>query len=328
MPPRRPVRAQKPAITKKGGSAVNLIDATLPNYKNDGKTRIAVIQTGSWGDNINSTLMFIPLKNKYKNCVLDVHTSTMYGSAFDNNPYIDNIYRYEAHSKRDALHLTTMIPDHIKNCNYDIIVAPHPMFNQQHWTSIKNTHLGTNLVCAWIRALENLEVDYDLPLETVLRLTDQEVERARNLINRIPKREKNILMEIHGESGQSHWTPEWTIRVGKYLLQRDYNLLISRVSDGPDIDQLRQVSKSKVHFIGELSLRECAEVFNHCDAFLSISSGLSNACNTNWCKKTGMWFESTNSPAASSNVIRSENKNFWHYNNLDGYISLLHDKGL
>jgi ADP-heptose:LPS heptosyltransferase len=272
--------------------------------------------------------MLIPLKNKYQNSVLDVHTSTLYGSAFDNNPYITNLYQYEANSKRDALHLTTLIPDHIKKCNYDIIIAPHPMFNHGNWTSVKNPHLGTNLVCAWIRAIENLDVDYCLPLETVLKLRPQEIERAHALLQRIPKRDKNILMEIHGESGQSHWNQEWTIRIGKYLLQKNFNLLISRVSDGPDIDTLRGVAKGKVHFIGELSLRECAEVFNHCDAFLSISSGLSNACNTNWCKKDGLWFESTNSQVASSNIIRSENKNFWYDNNLDGYISLLHDKGL
>lgn len=307
---------------------MNLCNSVLPNYSDDKRIKIAIIQTGSWGDNINSTLMLKPLRSKFTNSILDIYTSSLYHTAFVNNPYIDHLFQYEAHTKRDALHLTTIIPDEIKGIGYDIVMTPHPMFNHEKWTSIKNPHIGTNLICAWIRAIENLDVPYELPLETILQLTPAEVDRASTFVNKLPQRKKNILMEIHGESGQSHWNREWTVRVGKYLLQNDYNLLVSRHTDGPDIDELRQISKNKTHFVGELSLRECAEVFNHCDAFLSISSGLSNACNTNWCKKDGLWFEATNSPVASSNVIRSDNKHFWHDNNLDGYISLLHAHGL
>ncbi len=300
----------------------------LPNYQNDDHHKIAIIQTGSWGDNINSTLMLQPLKQKYPDCIIDVYTSTLYHSAFVNNPYIHRLIQYPATQKNEALHLTLLIPDYIKNVGYNTVLAPHPMFNHGNWTSVKNPQLGTNLICAWVRAIEDLNADYTLPLETILRLTPTETSNVASFLSKIPNRKKNILMEVHGESGQTHWTPEWTVRVGKYLTQKDYNLFISRSFDSGDIDELRRFAPGRVYFAGKLSIRECAELFNHCDAFLSVSSGLSNACNTNWCKKTGQWFEVTNSPAATSSVIRSENKIFYHDNNLDGYISLLHDHGL
>ena len=296
----------------------------------DKQIKIAIIQTGSWGDNINSTLMLKPLKQKFPDSIIDVHTSTTYASAFKNNPYINNLIQYQANDKNEALHLTLTIPPMLMGHNYNITYAPHPMFNPENWTSINHPEIGDNLICAWIRALEHTDVPYTMPLETILQLTDEEVNRVQEYCQHVPdmQNRRAILMEISGESGQTFWSPSWTIEVSKYLLNGSTNLFISRKNDSNDVQELRALAPGCVHFVGQLSIRECAELFNRCHAFFSVSSGLSNACGTNWCKKDIKWFEVVNSPAVTSAPIRKEVKTFWYINDCDKFIEILKSKGV
>lgn len=327
--------ATKPPIIIKPKPRVKTqkLSTHIPTPKNTdagGKMKIAIVQTGSWGDNINSTLMLKPIKAKYPDCVLDVHTSSFYGSAFHNNPYIDNLIEYPADSKNDAIHLTLLIPDMIKTHNYELVFAPHPMYNHGNWSSIVNPHIGVNLICAWIRALEHADIKYDMPLETVLRLTSEEIAKVDHYLSFVPnlKQRRNILMEVHGESGQSFWDPEWTMKVCAYLMDGNTNIFFSRKNDCHDVRELKKMGNDQVHFVGHLSLRECAHIFNQCQAFFSVSSGLSNACNTNWCKNDIKWVECINSPAVNSSPIRSSDKLFWYQNDKDAFISKLKEIGL
>ena len=89
----------------------------IPKYQNDGITKIAIIQGGAWGDNINSTLMLKPLRTHFPDAIIDVHTSTNYGNAFHNNPYISNIIQHECHDKNSAINLAIAIPPHLVNSN-------------------------------------------------------------------------------------------------------------------------------------------------------------------------------------------------------------------
>lgn len=299
----------------------------IPLYeKTDKRTKIAIIQTGSWGDNINSTLMLPPLHKKYPNCIIDVYTSTYFESAFHNNPLITNLIRHTADSKQSALHLTLTIPKNVENRGYDLVLAPHPMFNPDNWTSINTPSLGINIICAWIRALEHNDIPYKMPLETVLRLTTQEVHKVNRFCTAIPKfnDRDNILMEVQGESGQSFWDHTWTMDVCKHLLQNPkVTIYISRKHDGSDVAELQQIAPGRIYFVGGLSLRECAELYNKCKAFFSCSSGLSNACNTNWCKNNIIWIETTNSPSVTSAPIRSSGKTFWHENDKPAFLHML-----
>lgn len=295
-------------------------------YAPGGNMKICIIQTGSWGDNINSTLMLPPIKKKYPDSTIDVYTSTLYGSAFTNNSYIDNIVEHHADAKNPALHLTITIGEKINECGYDLVLSPHPMFNHGNWTSIKNPQLGTNLICAWIRALEHNDIDYELPLHTVMSLTESEKANVNRYLERIDMNHRNILMEVHGESGQTFWSDEWTMKVAKYLLDGNTNLFISRKNNGSDISELHNAHPGKVHFVGGLSIRECAELFNRCNAFFSVSSGLSNACNTNWCKKDIQWIEVVNSPAVTSAPIRADGKVFWYDNDIESFLAMLRNR--
>tara|TARA_R110000751_G_C13762130_1_gene479322 strand:+ start:863 stop:1909 length:1047 start_codon:yes stop_codon:yes gene_type:complete len=293
------------------------------SYKPSKKQRIALIQTGSWGDCINSTLMFKPLKEKFANSTIDVYTSTYHSSAFHNNPFIDNIIKFNANRKETALHLMTLIPNKIMKYGYDMLYNPHPMINPGRWSSEKHPELGENLIYSWVRSLEDQNIKVDLPLETIMELTKEEIKRVDDFCSPVNMDCRNIIMEIHGESGQTFWDHRWTQKVGEYLLDHNTNLFISRKHTGDDIANLKDIARNRIIFAGDLSIRECAELFNRCDIFFSISSGLSNACNTNWCKKDIVWVEAVNSLACSSSPIRSKGKIFWHENDVDKFINML-----
>lgn len=291
-------------------------------------TKIAIVQTGSWGDNVNSTLMLKPLKAKYPNCRIEVHTSTYYASAFVNNPLIDKLIKHPSSNKQSSIHLSCIVTP--KLTGYDIIFNPHPMYNGDKWTSVKHPEMEANLILAWVRALEDQGVEYELPLETILELTPKEIGNVNAFCGKIPNFDgsRNILMEVFGESGQSFWNPSWTMAVGKHLLNGETNLFISRRENSKDVAELQRHAPGKVFFAGGLTIRECAELYNRCQAFFSVSSGLSNACNTNWGKNDITWVETTNSGAVTSAPVRAEGKIFWHNNNLNAFIAMLREKSI
>jgi hypothetical protein len=164
-----------------------------------------------------------------------------------------------------------------------------------------------------------------------LRLTEQEINRVANFCKKIKdmKKARNILMEVHGESGQTFWNHHWTIDVAKHLLaDPKTNLFISRRHNSSDVEELQRHAPGRVYFVGDLSLRECAELFNRCQAFFSVSSGLSNACNTNWCKNDITWVETTNADSVTSAPIRNDGKIFWYQDDRGAFLKMLKDRGI
>lgn len=305
----------------------------IPFYEAGPTTRIALLQPGSWGDNINSTLMFKPLRAKWPDCTIDVFTSTSFGSAFHNNPYIHHLHETPSNTKQEALHQLVTIRPLLENRGYNAIFCPHPMVNPDKWTAIKSG-LGPNLICAWVRALEDADIPYELPLETILKLTHEETSKVDRFCKPINMERRNILMEVQGESGQTFWNNDWTMRVSRHLISDpNTNLFISRRHTAEDILELSREAPGRVHFAGGLSIRECAELFNRCDIFFSVSSGLSNACNTNWCKKNGRWIETVNGDGHGGSVvnsapIRSEGKIFWYDNDLGQFLQMLRNNNI
>jgi hypothetical protein len=294
----------------------------IPPKKGD-KFSVAIIQPGCWGDNINSTLMFKPLKAKYPDCQLDVYTTNPYASAFCNNPYIDHIISVDSKGKNECLHFMFTYDELLLHSHYDLKLNGSPLHNPGGW-ACKYSELGENLILSWANTLDHSHIDYDLPLETILQLTQNEINRADSFFENHTTGHSGpfVLMEIEGESGQSFWNHEWTESVCDYfILKHSATVFISRRMRTGEIESLQNRHNDKVIFAGDLSIRECAQLFNHCNAFFSVSSGLSNACNTNWCNKSTKWVEVTNSIACSSAPIRSEGKIFWHLNDLNAFVN-------
>ena len=282
--------------------------------------KIALIQTGSWGDNINSTLMLIPLKKKYPDACIEVHTSTIYETAFHNNPYINRIIAHPSIDKPTSIKLALAIAPRLTG--YDIIFNPHPFYNPDKRSSIRHPELGSNIIYAWVRALEDHGIDYSLPLETILNLTPTEINKVDQFVAHIPhfgNHRKNI-MEISGESGQTFFNNTWAEAIITKLCTRGEMVFISHKFGIP---ALAQKFPTLCYNANTLSIRECAELFNRCYKFFSVSSGLSNACNSNWCKKDIEWVEIIKSASDSSAPIRSVGKVFWLEDDLNKFLKTI-----
>lgn len=283
---------------------------------------IAIIQTASWGDNINSTLMLQPIKTKWPNCKIDVFTSNRYASAFHHNPHISNLYEEPVQNKTEAMTSAIKWGQKINPAQYPLIINAHPFYNPEKRNSLQHPHLGDNLILSWVRALEEAGIEYTMPLKTELCFNQNEIDKANQFLSQMPNKPK-VLMEIYGESGQSFWDHNWTIAVTELLASKGYCVIHSRCHDGPDLHQLRQ-RFTDVYFAGSLSIRECAALYEKCDMFFCISSGLMNACNAS--TRRIPWFEVINSYMVSSTPLSKENKNVWMENNITNFINFLKEK--
>ena len=285
--------------------------------------RIAIIQGGAWGDNINSTLMLEPLRSHFGKCQIDVHTSTRYGDAFKNNPLIDNIHLHNAKEKIEAIQLASRLPDSLSATNhYDLIIANHPMYRRDLWIDEESERKTPNIINTWINTLREINVPIG-DVRTTLYLTQPEINAAHHMLAKVHSGRPKVLMEISGESGQTFWSPRWTSVVGDYLCQRGFDVLISNNHLRADIAELQTIHPSQVFWVGNLTLRECAEIFNHCHAFISVSSGLSNTCNTQWCRKDIQWFEAVSSTDCDSYPLRSVGKQFFYEQQPEKFVKLL-----
>lgn len=297
--------------------------------------RIAFVQLGSFGDNINSTLMLPAIKRAYPDCVIDVHTTTLYQSAFKHNPFISQIIAHPCSSKTHCFDLYNTIPNEVKTQDYVKTFVPAPILCPDR-TSLKHPELGNNLICSFMRALEEEGIEYDYPVKTTLKLDRDEIRNVDNWINMAQiqlVQHTTILMEVQGESGQSYWNHHWTLAVGRHLVARPYtNLIISRKDKTREVDQLEKEFPKRVYWAGALSIRECAELYNRCDHFISISSGLSNACNTDHCIPPDgdkrKWIEAVNSPTVTSAPLGTAGKTFFYENDTQKFIKLLRNRGL
>lgn len=275
--------------------------------------KIAVVQTGCWGDNVNSTLMLKPLKNKYPKSTIDIFTAERYHTPFIKNPYIDNIIKLSSSNKNDALNLMHVV----KPKGYDLIVRNHPMLNKT-WSSHKNPQLGENLILSWVNWLEANDVDYEIPLKTDLILSKEEENAPINFIEKYVSKDRKgiVLIEAEAESGQSFWNAQWTDTVARKLHSMNYIVLINSICEANIAQNLQTITGNRIIWMGGFTLRTMAAFYDHSDVFISISSGLSNACNTQQRKIVPHWLEVVNSLTCSSNVIRSTGKTFWHDNNI------------
>jgi hypothetical protein len=324
------IRKQK-RISKMSNYTFSLCDNSLNHLRTshaliipdraEGLTNVCIIQPGCWGDNINSTLMLEPVKRKYPDSRIDIYTTDPYKSAFHYNPYIDNIISVNANGKNQCLNFMFTYDELLMHSYYDVKLNGSPLYNSGGW-ACKYNELGENLILSWANTLDK---HYELPLKTIMLLSDDEKQRADSFFDQHThgKNGPYILMEVEGESGQSFWNHDWTESVCNSLIsQYSATIFISKRMKTGEITSLQHQHGDKIVFVGDLSIRECAQIFNRCDAFFSVSSGLSNACNTNWCKKNYIkWVEVTNSRACSSAPIRSNHKTFWHNNNLSEFLS-------
>lgn len=283
--------------------------------------KIAIVQTGCYGDNVNSTLLIKPLKNKYPDSIIDIYTVERYADPYKNNPNINQIFTTQINEKNEALNAINTI----KTAGYDITIRNHPLFNK-NWSSHKHPELNENIILSWVNWLEANDIDYEYPIKTELHLTDQEKEEAQNFYNNLNRNRKGVvLIEAESESRQSFWDANWTDQITKHLVNLGYIVLINSIREQNLAKELERYNANKIKWVGDHSIRTCAGIYDHCDVFISVSSGLSNACNTNQrTHNNKKWIEVVNSLVCSSKAVGpTDHKTFWHNNNLNEFTQYL-----
>ena len=170
------------------------------------------------------------------------------------------------------------------------------------------------------------KIPYELPLKTDLVLTPHEIAQANGFMNRVTKGKGFILMECEGESGQSFWSPDWTHDAILTLSRMGYIVLVSCIQQRQMVMNLQIETSNKVVWVGSASIRVVAGIYDHCDGFISVSSGLSNACNTKQRRPMEHWIEVVNSLTCSSSAIRSDGKTFWHNNDVNAFCAMLRER--
>jgi ADP-heptose:LPS heptosyltransferase len=289
--------------------------------------RVAMMMFGSFGDCVNSTLMLEPIRSHFgdKLAALDLFTSHKYRPAFEQNPAINTLVEFPADTKDQAFALYNTVPQQVATMGYDLVLDPAPIRTQppSQRTSLKHPELGENLIYSFVRALEKAGIPCPFPLRTHLHLTPLERRRGAALGGAY-KGKRRVLMEMHGESGQTFWNASWTLSVGRRLMA-DSNTVVflSNLSWTPEIKQLQAEFPTQCVWVGSLTIRECAELFDHCEMFFSVSSGLANACNTDGRKRDGVWVEVCNDSTVTTAPIYSQGRTYWHTNNLDGFLAHL-----
>lgn len=291
--------------------------------------KIAFVQLGSFGDCVNSTLMLKPIKDHYGDCKIEVHTTDLYASAFVDNQYVDYIYQHHADSKTKCFNLYNTVPGMVSEMRYDKVFVPAPILHPNKRNSLLHPEFGQNIITTFMRVLEDNQITYDWPVQTILNVSGSEVMNVNRWLakNMIRWKEHNVLMEVNGESGQTFWDHKWTNEVVKHIMRSDANVFISRRELTNDVKELVLRYKHKVFWVGDLTIRECTVLYNLCDVFISVSSGLSNACCTNHCAKPDgnkrKWYEVINSPTVSSSPLGTDGKVFWYDNDITGFINSL-----
>ncbi len=290
---------------------------------------VAIIQLVSYGDVLLSTCVTDAIKKHRPDWRITFVTSSICGDAIRNNPSIDEIKIIQVKNKQEAFDNWGHITDKIKS-QFDRVIIPWAGILQPSDWRLINNHLGANnFMWAYPRMVQSLGMPYSGKIKTFLYPTPDEYSKVRSFLNSLDRvQHKMIMMEIAGDSGQTHWNITWTEAAIKLLISiyPKMHLFISHGGPEPQhLSELRKIynkKKQHIHYMNNMSLREMSILYNDCDIMFSVSSGTANACMTHLCKKNIRWFELVNAAHWDSFPMwHDQNKFIFYKNQPDTYFA-------
>lgn len=292
--------------------------------------KIAIMQLASWGDVIISTCIPKLIKQQRPNDHITFYTSSVCEGAVQNNPDIDKLIVKKVKNRGEAFDVWGHVTKKAKTEDYDKIITPWAgVLPEKDWRLKKNHNGHNNFMWSYPRAAQTLGLKFEGTIKTYLYPTDQEKQKITNYINNLDTdNAKLIMMEIQGNSCQTHWNPSWTKEAVRLLKQKitKFHLFISHGGEKPEyIKELQQTCKGKqqIHYMNNFSLREMSVLFNHCHIMFSVSSGTANACMTHQCKKNIKWFELVNDKKWDSTPMGAKSKYIYRQNNMKEYFKIV-----
>jgi hypothetical protein len=238
--------------------------------------RILLGHLAAFGDCLCATTIARQIREDYPDCHLTWAIGSSFRGAVEENPHVDEIWEVPLHSRReipaawrsfvaeakarkrrgdfDTMILTQVTPDNYRN--FDGTVRP-------------------SIFRGYGRPIT-------VPLQPVLRLRDDEVERVRVFAeaHRLSAYRHVILFEYAARSGQSTITPVYAQSVATRVLAALRESVIILTAGEP----LRSTNPRMIDG-SSLRFRDNAELTKYCTLFVGCSSGITWLSTSDWARR-------------------------------------------
>ena len=233
-----------------------------------GVSEYAIAVFHNKGDVLAATPIARQLKADEPDCRVTWFTAAAHADVLAENPFVDNVVVLPG----DPLALDAEIPQLRQWRAWKRFFTPAAYMNYA-------ARPGAS-VFDLVRAGAGLE--WSVPFEFTLRLRAAEVRQAQRYGARLPAGPK-ILVETEYFSAQSIWEDDWAFALADGLRAIDPVLVFTAASRPRFLDELADRHPKSVWC--REPWRHNAELYNLCDAFVGVSSGISALTYSNWCRR-------------------------------------------
>lgn len=243
------------------------------------------------GDILCSTPIPRQLKQDYPGCRIVFYTSERLKFALENNPYIDELIALPG----VPLELDETVDELKKERPWTRFFTPAPYMNYDR-------EPGADLF-ELTKAAAGME--FSVPYQPVMQLTDTEVQQVQEYWNQLARQyhpsRKRILVETEFQSEQTPWDESYARAMIEALRHLQPVFIITAKNKPAYFDALKAVY-ADIEWCN-LPFRHNAELFNRCDAFVGVSSGISCLAQSTWCRNDVPRIE----------VVHGTHWSTWHY---------------
>ena len=247
--------------------------------------------------NIGDILLCTPIAKQLKaddpTCHITWFTSKRYAFVLDNNPYIDevialpdvpldrrriieNLKQYTTAENAGIYALNAEIPRLRNSRQWTRFFTPAPYLNYGELDKFGPDGSLLDI----IKSYANLK--WTVPDLPVVRLTDEEIKTARQYINRLPSGIK-ILIETEYKSYQSYFDLDCLTGIITSTLNLKPVMIFSSKNKPDFFDDVAMQYERMYWFAGDFRLN--AELYNACNGFIGVSSGISTLTYSDWCRR-------------------------------------------
>ena len=229
--------------------------------------------------NIGDILLCTPIARQLKKadpaCHITWYTSDRYAFILENNPDIDEIVSLPADDP-ETLDLSI---DQIRDERaWTSFRTPAPYMNYYTYKPVI-VEAGVTLLDL---VRESADLQWTVPFVPVVELTSSEITMAKEYCSSLGADGPMILVETEFKSNQTVWDADFALELVESLKDLAPIFVFTSKNRPADLDQLQ--AKYERIFWCDLPFRANAELFNLCDAFIGVSSGISTLTYSTWCR--------------------------------------------
>lgn len=239
------------------------------------------------GDIVNATIIARQIKADHPDAHLVWFIAERYAFVLEGNPDVDEVVALSGDPKQ----LDARIEELRASRPWDRFYVPAPYMAYDKLPGGDLTEL----------MLATYDGTLTVPLRPVIVLNEREVERARSWWAQLPPDRLHILVETEFFSDQSPWDRSYALDMVRRLAPLRPVFVFTAKNRPPYLDELAAEYPDVVWC--DLPFRLNAELYNLCDAFVGVSSGISCLSNSTWCRPDVPHIEVVGGPHWSS----------WHF---------------